>query len=766
MAMALAHPDINQAFASQVEDILGTSLSRTNSNTGSNSGSTSAAIDDSNQLQDLQNGPILIRFLSNRDLFPIVVGYLDTRSLLSLTSISTRFRREILMPATPNLCCLNQFLQQRTVVCPMAQFESLKDFMVKYRSFKPLHLHFTYSEQSSLMSLMPEAAPPIYNSRQDLSFVHPTTSSPHTSSPVYGVNNSISINITSTNSLYQHHHHQSPALQPAQLSPQPQPQQPQLPSQHSQREDVPGTTSSLPDSSTSTALNNANNGSNIASSINSSSSSSSSSNQTSSTSLQHAAVPRLQEMRTSNNNCIDSAIGYSSESSSDRKDRNIIESKDDGKNRGLDYSSDLGPKAAAMTLNANPVAPTPIISSQQQQQQQQQQHSIWSYNQHDIVNNTHSVGSSSSSSSSSNSSGYPIPIGNNADAHSSSGRSDSIPVLSSSLNSISPPFKGHGHHGFELSYWQRFALNELFMRLLPFIKTLTIGRTDKPSRRTRAQRANGELSAGVCFFLARCFNVMHDMPDTELESVLWMDVTPKDVALLVTMIQLRDIMVDERYWRRGYWAADHPSLRGDDDEQDGSQDGYSDDEDDWDGFYYLINQEGTETKLQKPLLPPVSASAGKTAQRKATIRNYGKQSKKSSSSSSSPSPTSAFTSVSVPTTHHASSTSADPEESSGSGSSSSSSSTTTPYGTSSRKQGIASPAAWQGFGDGGSETNGGSSLFPETEVHSAVQLYEAIKVDICDSAVVARTLDKGKHLANLNNSSGSWVYDNTTRTAP
>ncbi|KAF9357883.1 hypothetical protein BGX34_009188 [Mortierella sp. NVP85] len=727
MAMALAHPDLNQAFASQVEDILGASLSRTNSNTGSNSGSTSAVIDDSTLLQDLQNGPILIRFLSNRDLFPIVVGYLDTRSLLSLTSISTRFRREILMPATPNLCCLKQFLQQRTVVCPMAQFESLKDFMVKYRSFKPLHLHFTYSEQSSLMSLMPEAAPPIYNSRQDLSFVHPTTSSPHTSSPVYGVNNSISINITSTNSLYQHHHHQSPAQQPVQLSPQPQ---------HSQREDVPGTTSPLPDSNTSTALSNANSGSSFASSIGSS------------TSLQHAAVPRLQEMRTSNNNCIDSAIGYSTESSSDRKDRNTIESKDDGKNKSLDNSSDLGPKAAAMTLNANPIAPTPISSQQyqqqQQQQKQQQQHSNWSFNQHDIFNNAHSVGSSTSTSSS----GYPIPIGNNADAHTSSGRSDSIPVLSSSLNSISPPFKGHGHHGFELSYWQRFALNELFMRLLPFIKTLTIGRTDKPSRRTRAQRANGELSAGVCFFLARCFNVMHDMPDTELESVLWMDVTPKDVALLVTMIQLRDIMVDERYWRRGYWAADHPSLRGDDDDQDGSQDGYSDDEDDWDGFYYLINQEGTETKPQKSSLPPVSASAGKSAQRKATIRNYGKQSKnasKSSSSSSSPSPTTAFASVSTPTTNHASSTPADPEESSGS-TSSSSSSTTTPYGTSSRKQGIASPAAWQGFGDG-SETNGSSSLFPETEVHSAVQLYEAIKVDICDSAVIARTLDKGKHLA-------------------
>lgn len=730
--MAIEHPDLSQAFP--VEDLLQsglgtTGLSRSNSNTGSNGSSSSSTNEDIGQLQELENGPLLARFLSNRDLFPMVVGYLDTRSLLALTSISARFRRELLMPAIPSACCLNLFLQQRTVVCPMAQFESLKDFMVKYRSFKPLHLHFTYSEQSSLMSLLPEATAPIYNSRQDLTFAHPTTSSPHTSSPVYGVNNSISINITSSNRLYQSHHsvpptssssststsssqpHPYPQLQPQQ---QPQPQT-QLDKMHA------GTTSSHAGGSSMAASSGPS--ANIGNTSSSSNINIGSSSDNNSSSLQYAAAHRLQEMCTSNNNCIDSA--NSSESSSDRKDRKTIadiESKDDGKAKSLE-SSDPGPRAAAMAIHSTPG----IISSQPQlPSQSHHQHSNYAPIpiHHDSIHNMHGAGMNIS-----------IDM---------SGHSESIPVLSSSLNSTSPPFTGHGHQGFELSYWQRFALNELFMRLLPFIKTLTIGRTDKPSRRMRAQRANGELSAGVCFFLARCFNVMHDMPDTALESVLWMDVTPKDVTLLVTMIQLRDIMVDERYWRRGYWAADHPNSR-DDDDQDGSGslDGYEDDEDDWDGFYYLLNQENADNTPPKLIQSYVSAAVGKTPQRKtSSIKGFSHSKPKNNASSSS---SSSSTSTSTSTTTGVSSYSpngglADLDEN------------TSLF----RRRTGKSPASWQGFGESTLEVNGTNSLLPEPELHSAVQLYMNVKAELADAALVARTLGKGKHLATCADPSEPW----------
>ncbi|KAF9972208.1 hypothetical protein BGZ65_009941, partial [Modicella reniformis] len=441
---------------------------------------------------------------------------------------------------------------------------------------------------------------------------------------------------------------------------------------------------------------------------------------------------------------MDSAITNSVESSGDRKDRKT--NADIENNKSLD-GSDLGPKVTANIYSNTTAVVSPQLQQhlqqpyqhhnyysqqqqqqqdhqqqqqqhhqqqQEQQQQQQQQHSSRFANHHETSNNTHGAGSNSQQS------------GNNTDTHSGPARSESIPVLSNS-NPISP-FAGHGHHGFELSYWQRFALNELFMRLLPFIKTLTIGRTDKPSRRVRGQRANGELSAGVCFFLARCFNVMHDMPDTALESVIWMDVTPKDVALLVTMINLRDIMVDERYWKRGYWAADRPSMH-DDEERDGTlSDEHEDYEDDWDGFYYLVNQEGTDARTQKPSSSIARTSGTKSPQRKAsTIRGFGgssssqlsrQQQQPPTSGSSRPlrngSPSTPPPSTPPPSTPPPST----PPPSSNSPSTFVDSEETTLAMP--RKRTIAPPAAWQGFGDGASEING----IPETDLHSAVQLYE------------------------------------------
>ncbi|KAF8921783.1 hypothetical protein BGZ58_003854 [Dissophora ornata] len=356
------------------------------------------------------------------------------------------------------------------------------------------------------------------------------------------------------------------------------------------------------------------------------------------------------------------------------------------------------------------------------------------------------------------------------DAHSALIRSESIPALSSSSHAQSPHISSHDQHGFELSYWQKFALNELFMRLLPFLQTLTIGRSDKPSKRARIEdlsSTSGELSAGVCFFLARCFNVMHDMPDTALQSVLWMDVTVKDVALLVKMIELRDIMVDERYWKRGYWATDRLSvrdLRVNEEVGDENQLAeHDDDEDDWDGFYYLLNQEGVEKKAQPPTkkttLRSVSSASGKRPQRKASTIKGG----------ASPSPSSAPSSFSrqppidpLPSQEPINNTSSESSSVSAQSSNISSSSTmadivSAPSSSSSirdqyqpknKHSHVSAPAAWQGFGDGVSETDSGvSEFFGERRLHPAVLMYEALKIEISEAAYVSRTLNKGKNLA-------------------
>ncbi|KAF9173877.1 hypothetical protein BGX21_002696 [Mortierella sp. AD011] len=729
MAMAIAQPD---TFSStSVEGLiqsaaLGASLSRSSSSIGNigSSSSSSTSPDDAGEPNEAEVGPILARLLSNRDLFPMILGYLDTRSLLSLTSINQRFHREILTPATPNLCCLNTFLQQRTVVCPMAQFESLKDFMSKYRSFKPLHLHFTYSERSSFMSLVPEVSAPIYNSKQDPSFIHPSSSPLSTSHP-YGVSQSISINVSSTNTLYQHHHplpedqHESqPILQ----------SQPQRRLSHIQDEnDQPLTSSSQ---------------ANYSNNINT-------------TTSQHAAVEQPKSARTSSSSSssssssTNSAINDNRESSGEGKGRkNIseIESKLNGENKSL--INDLDSKVAAMAIPSTNGVDLQYLQHQQQQQQQQKQQQLQSGQ---LVDYHDSNGNSSSSRSIHSSLQNGGPMDHN---HSIFNISESIPVHSSSSTSTSLPPFSRSHHGFELSYWQKFALNELFMRLLPFLKTITIGRTDKPSRHAQLRDptlASGELSPGVCFFLARCFNVMHDMPDTALESVIWMDVTPKDVALLVTMINLRDIMVDARYWNRGYWATDRPPTRrgrvgGDEDHDEQDSDDYDDEEDDWDGFYYLINQEGEEKRTVPP--PPKKATpplSGKAPQRKqSSIRgrtgspSLSKQTtgldplvgNSSSSSSPSPSPSSTAESYAVSTSFHQPS------------------STTNSSNNRYNGNGIAPPAPWQGFGDGTPDVNSSNaalSLFPEGQLHPAVLMYESLKVEIADAALVARTLDKGKH---------------------
>ncbi|KAK3844039.1 MAG: hypothetical protein J3R72DRAFT_439637 [Linnemannia gamsii] len=314
------------------------------------------------------------------------------------------------------------------------------------------------------------------------------------------------------------------------------------------------------------------------------------------------------------------------------------------------------------------------------------------------------------------------------------------------------------------------------MRLLPFLRTLTIGRTDKPTRRARDDESatvNGELSAGVCFFLARCFNVMHDMPDTALESVVWMDVTAKDVVLLITMIELRDIMVDERYWKRGYWAIDRPRMQhttasGEtvDDEDDDEDD--EDDGGDWDGFYYLINNEGSERMVSQPKKKPsfaLSSGAGQAPRRKASsIRDFGSNassaratvvSSESTTTSSSPrSPTTVAASFSrqtiapLPT----------PQSVSGLGqlvkSASSATTTTTSSSTSAilehtkkiHRVTIPAPEPWQGFGEGVLESNP-RSVFPTEELPPAVQLYETLKAEINDVAAFVRSSGKGKKLA-------------------
>ncbi|KAI1315424.1 hypothetical protein EDD11_000812 [Mortierella claussenii] len=785
MAMAMSQADaFSSPNLSTVEEILqsssrATGLSRTGSNgmghgsssTQSSSSSTSSEDVAGRAREEVEDGSMLARLLSNRDLFPMILGHLETRSLLSLTSINARFRREILMPATPNLCCLNQFLQYRTVVCPMAQFETLKDFMVKYRSFKPLHLHFTYSDRSSLMSLVPEVTAPIYNSKQDTTFSHPS-SSPLTTSHLFGVNQSISINITSANSLYQHHH---PLTQDQQ-------QLQQVPLQHTQHEnDQPESISSYASSSTSsnTSSNTVHMTNHFPNNINITHTpiTPTTITTTASNNTQHAAIERLKTMRTDSSSSTDSAIsdGFESEI------RSTIEGGTVSSHGIRDKSQDLESKIAAMTIS-------PALDLQQQQQQQQytsrsvDYYSNGSSNHHPTLNNSHHY--------------FHHQHSGMVDGHLASRQSESIPVHSSSAMTVmaSPQLSGesytrgsHSHHGFELSYWQKFALNELFMRLLPFIKTLTIGRTDKPSReaRTRAQTqaqaqsqaqgeqqpqhdvgrsVNGELSAGVCFFLARCFNVMHDMPDTALESVIWMDVTVKDVALLVTMIELRDIMVDERYWKRGYWASDRPSTRAEqqlgggraggqrvnsgrnrygiqvEDEEDDEEE----DEDDWDGFYYLINQEGGSAAIaaaaaasekraatgshqsssyKKSNSPYSSSAAGKTPLRKSSNLRGSSSSASIPSSSSSVGASSQFSKQTIAPlpsqqqvsglghlVKNASSSSSLSGRATAAGSSSTSSlattaSTLTSFAInnndqSSRSAAIPPPAAWQGFGDG------------------------------------------------------------------
>ncbi|KAG0364868.1 hypothetical protein BGZ54_007073 [Gamsiella multidivaricata] len=752
MAMAIAQPDLSQAFSSPtltpIEELLqsaalaSTSLSRSSS-MGPNGSSSSAAStsEDPSQSKNSEDSSMLARLLSHNDLFPMILGNLDIRSLLSLTSINARFRREILMPATPNLCCLNLFLQNRTVVCPMAQFENLKDFMVKYRSFKPYHLHFTYSEGSSLMSLVPEVAPPIYNSKQDMTFSHPS-SSPLTNSDIYGVNQNISINVTSSNSLCQHH---------PPLSEQPHPQSPpQL--QHTQHEnDQPETTSSYASSNTSnTNLASTNYNNKINNDINGT---------TTTNNTMLAAINRMQTMRTCSSSSADSIISDNCESAGDRKSRK-------GEYQGHKCSdiADLDMRTAKMTMTPSIDIPksSDAASTRQQQQQQQQllQQQQQQQNHSSRFTNINRLSSSVGNSHNHALSSMSHHNGHN-DVHSSSARSESIPVLSSSSTSISSPLSAHGHHGFELSYWQKFALNELFMRLLPFLRTLTVGRTDKPSRQARTRdssRASGELSAGVCFFLARCFNVMHDMPDTALESVLWMDVTVRDVALLVTMIELRDIMVDGRYWKRGYWAADRPSSCEDMGEVDPHYEGHGrhfggsdDDEDDWDGFYYLINQEGADNRTFPPSEKTLTSSAaGKMPQRK-------------SSAMRSPASSSTFLkqTIASATTQRPMSGLGHLVKNSASGSSGPSSALTQPSSSivdntisgssgadytryNKRAHAIAPPAAWQGFGDGVTELNAATTLFAEPELPPAVQLYETLKAEITEAASISRTLNKGK----------------------
>ncbi|KAF9948830.1 hypothetical protein BGZ70_002044 [Mortierella alpina] len=744
--------------------------------------------------RDAEEGPILIRLLSHRDVFPMILGYLDIRSLLALSSLTTRFRREILMPATPNLCCIHIFLQHRTVICPMSQFESLKDFMAKYRSFKPLHLHFTYSARSSLMSLVPEVSAPIYNSKVDTTFAHPS-SSPLTTSHLFGVNQSISINITSTNSLYQYHH----PLQQDQQQPQQQSHR-QLQLIHTQHEnDQPETASSSHSSSlTSTSTL-------TGSSISTKADSSAAAQQTAGTDT------RFNATRTSSSSSTTTTDSDSFESLAELGRRGTAASaattmERSGKLSDLETktaamsidrpgpvfgtssgfssgsgSSDIPSTTAALTSAAHTITAAKSISDvaasvqfQQQQLQQQLNNSRFvNYS----SNGHHTAGSTSSSSSSSNHTPNHTHRGGLLDLHSSI-LSDSIPVLSSSTSSITPPVSGH--HGFELSYWQKFALNELFMRLLPFLKTLTIGRTDKSTRRDRDEDPNkmsGELSAGVCFFLARCFNVMHDMPDTALEAVLWMDVTPKDVVLLTTMIELRDIMVDERYWKRGYWAVDRPGTYsnggrhgdgagyyGDEEEEEDAYEDEDEDEDegDWDGFYYLLNQEGSERRpsqqpKKKSSLPFMNAPSvgGKSTLRKS---NTVKASSSSSSSSAASSP------ASSPFSKQTTAPLSSQQQVSGLGhlvknASSSSSAPVTTASSPSRghngtiKKGarsvVQSPAAWQGFGEGVLDTSSSHSvnntLYAEGDaLPPAVQLFEVLKQEINEVGSVPRFISKSR----------------------
>ncbi|KAF9546759.1 hypothetical protein EC957_009364 [Mortierella hygrophila] len=763
MAMAIARPDRTSSFSSQNESpideqllsaITSTSISGLHTHGSSSSSTSSVSIDGTTRhnTSEADDGPILSRLLVNVDLFPIIVCHLDTQSLLSLSSINARFRREIFVPLTPNLCCLNLFLQERTVVCPMAQFESLKDFMAKYRCFKPVHLHFTYSDRSSLMSLVPEITAPIYNSKVDTSFSHPSTS-PLTSSHLTGVNQSISINITSANSLYQHHHPiiQSPPVRQSLL--------------HTQHENDQPETSSPSSSGSLQAL-----------------------------STQHATINRLKTTRTSSSSSTDSALSdsYNSTGESIAQQVKVSDSASSEDKIGSSIDIPVAEYAAtsststATTTSATTTTPGNIASSdtttyhqQRQQAQEQQQRQNQQKQQPQYTSRSVDYYGNGSNNHTPNNTHHGGSLG----LHPSSILSESIPVHSSSSTSQ------HSQHGFELSYWQKFALNELFMRLLPFLRTLTIGRTDKPTRRARDEElasVNGELSAGVCFFLARCFNVMHDMPDTALESVVWMDVTAKDVVLLITMIELRDIMVDERYWKRGYWAIDRPRVRPtsasrDTTIDDGDYENDEDDEGDWDGFYYLINHEGAEKKVSQPKKKSSLRGAGQAPRRKvSTIRDFSANGTKSASSESSTtssrSPTTmTATSSTLPSTFSKQTITQIPPQQSVSGlgqpvmtasSTTTGTSTTTSGNLSSAasaildhttkiRRNIPAPEPWQGFGEGVLESSP-RKVFVTEELPPAVQLFEALKAEVNDVVATARSSGKGKKPSFM--TAGPWQY--------
>ncbi|KAG0050621.1 hypothetical protein BGZ89_003780 [Linnemannia elongata] len=281
------------------------------------------------------------------------------------------------------------------------------------------------------------------------------------------------------------------------------------------------------------------------------------------------------------------------------------------------------------------------------------------------------------------------------------------------------------------------------------------------------------------------------MPDTALESVVWMDVTAKDVVLLITMIELRDIMVDERYWKRGYWAIDRPRVRptsasrnttiDDEDEED--------DEGDWDGFYYLINQEGADRKVSQPKKKfslALSAGAGQAPRRKAsTIRDFSANGTRAaaSSESSTTSPrspttmtaTSSSSPSTLPSTFSKQSIAPLPTQQSVSGlgqlvksasSTTTETSTTTPGNPSSSasaildhtkkiRRNIPAPEPWQGFGEGVSESNP-RTVFVTEELPPAVQLFEALKAEINDVTMAARSSGKGKKSSRM--SSDPWRY--------
>ncbi|GJJ73570.1 hypothetical protein EMPS_05928 [Entomortierella parvispora] len=721
---------------------------------GNESDNSSGRLFSSNQTGP-KDGPILTRLLSNGDLFPMILGELDTWSLLQLASINARFRREILVPATPNLCCLNQFFRTRTVICPMAHFESLKDFMAKYRSFKPLHIHFTYSEKSSLMTLTPEISAPIYNSKTDPLFSHLSTS-PVSTSHLMGVNQSISINLTSTtNSLFQVHHpitvpqrrqllmqgnmHQqqqqhSQSLQGQQIvHPQEQllaqnhqlqqlrhekqqaelhkQQQYHQEKQQKQQKQQPHLLRPRPDQKQTLSHTQHENDQpeNAGGSSNSSSSSINTGMKTMSTTAalkQHASFPLAHASTRTDGS--DSESARKEIEINGEEDKNSIEGTSratketipkSGLTAAITKASAASTDSIRSTLTSisvisvpsGPTTPTtepaalttvttvwdpatpvevPLYGSR----------SMDYYGPGNTVKSGDSIYSLQSRSPPTYTVDRPSNPHLPRHQHQRS-ISDAIPIWSTSyspFSSSSPASSGHAssaadqHHGFELTYWQKFALNELFMRLLPFLKTLTIGRTDRPTlrrerdssswvshSRTRTvspltsssssattaaaipsasavesnigssgsypnnthnnNGAQGEsdLYMGVCFFLARCFNVMHDMPDTALESVVWMDVTANDVVLLNKMIELRDIMVDERYWKRGYWgvvydsrsnspqsnsnahsksaSSSSESLQEEEEEEDDENEARGPDGRDWDGFYFLMYQDQTTT---------------------------------------------------------------------------------------------------------------------------------------------------------------------------